>query len=72
MILKKFKIFAGLEVTGELDEQTVELMNTPRCGVKDKIRVSDDAKRKKRYALQGSTIKAKDNIIYWKIRYGFK
>ena len=47
-------MFAGLEPTGELDKETVELMETPRCGVKDNVGPSDDAKRrKKRYALQG-------------------
>ena len=47
-------MFAGLDPTGELDKETVELMETPRCGVKDNVGPSDDAKRrKKRYALQG-------------------
>jgi hypothetical protein len=27
-------VFAGLQPTGELDGETVDLMNTPRCGVK--------------------------------------
>ena len=48
-------MFAGLDPTGELDKETVELMETPRCGVKDNVGPSDDAKRrKKRYALQGT------------------
>ena len=34
--VKDFQAFAGLETTGELDPVTVELMGTPRCGVKDK------------------------------------
>jgi len=33
--IAKFQAFAGLEESGELDEETVELMGTPRCGVKD-------------------------------------
>ena len=31
--VKDFQAFAGLNQTGELDSLTVELMNTPRCGV---------------------------------------
>lgn len=46
-------MFAGLQPTGDLDAETVELMNTPRCGVKDKLGPDHVAKRKKRYALQG-------------------
>lgn len=52
--VKDFQVFAGLNPSGELDDETVELMNTPRCGVKDNVGPSDNAKRKKRYALQGS------------------
>ena len=38
---------------GILDSGTLELMNTPRCGNRDKVGHSEDAKRRKRYALQG-------------------
>ena len=44
--IREFQAFAGLQQTGNLDENTVELMNTLRCGVKDIV-------GKKRYALQG-------------------
>lgn len=40
-------------ISGTLDNDTVVMMNTPRCGVKDKIGHSNSARRKKRYALQG-------------------
>jgi len=39
-------------VPGELNEETAELMATPRCGVKDKVGPAADG-RSKRYALQG-------------------
>lgn len=55
-----FQEFAGLEVTGELDKETLVLMSGPRCGVKDLI--GSDA-RSRRYALQGSRWKVK-NISY--------
>ena len=61
-----FQVFAGLNPSGELDDETVELMNTPRCGVKDNVGPSDNAKRKKRYALQGSRW-TKDTLD-WRIR----
>ena len=49
MILQSF---AGLDPTGELDGETVEKMNTPRCGVRDMVGPSTNARRRKRYALQ--------------------
>merc|ERR1711892_1260160 len=54
--IKEFQAFAGREQSGELDQDTVELMKTPRCGVKD---IVGKGARKKRYALQGSR---------WKVR----
>lgn len=56
--IREFQAFAGLPQTGDLDEKTVELMKTPRCGVKDIVGKGATA-RKKRYALQGSR---------WKVR----
>lgn len=44
--------------TGELDDETMELMTLPRCGVKDKVGFGTDS-RSKRYALQGSRWKVK-------------
>jgi len=63
--VKDFQVFAGLEPTGDLDDETVELMNTPRCGVKDNVGPSDNARRKKRYALQGSRWKV--DILTWRV-----
>lgn len=56
--IMEFQSFAGLNVTGELDDDTMELMSAPRCGVKDKVGFGSDA-RSKRYALQGSRWKVK-------------
>jgi len=56
--IKEFQSFAGLPQTGDLDAKTVELMKTPRCGVKDIVGKGATA-RKKRYALQGSRWKVK-------------
>ena len=35
--VKDFQTFAGLDPTGELDTETIELMKTPRCGKEDKV-----------------------------------
>ena len=55
--VKDFQEFAGLDVTGEMDPVTVELMSTPRCGVSDKKR-SDESRvnlgQSGAYVLQGS------------------
>ena len=44
-----FQTFAGINITGQLDDETMKWMTKRRCGVKDSIRV-----RTKRFALQGS------------------
>ncbi|ODM88249.1 50 kDa hatching enzyme, partial [Orchesella cincta] len=51
--VREFQAFAGLNVTGELDEDTLELMSLPRCGVRDKSRNSTISNRRKRYVLEG-------------------
>jgi len=51
--IREFQAFAGLNQTGELDTQTIEMMNRPRCGNAD-IVGHGTSTRKKRYALQGS------------------
>jgi len=35
--VKEFQTFAGLDPTGQLDSETIELMKTPRCGKEDKL-----------------------------------
>ena len=41
-----FQRFAGLEETGKLDESTIRMMRTPRCGK------GDSSKALPRYKLQ--------------------
>jgi len=53
----QFQEFSGLNVTGELDTKTLDLMKQPRCGVKDIIGFGS---RFKRYTLQGSRWKTTD------------
>lgn len=38
---------------GLLDVETVHMMNTPRCGNRDRNGHPEHARRRKRYALQG-------------------
>jgi len=39
--VRKFQNFAGLRATGDLDQETLEFMKKPRCGVRDFIIQSD-------------------------------
>ncbi|KAH8413605.1 hypothetical protein KR222_001617 [Zaprionus bogoriensis] len=64
--IQEFQSFAGLNITGELDEETMKLMSLPRCGVRDRV-VSADS-RSKRYALQGSRWRVK-NLTYKIAKY---
>lgn len=45
-------------MTGELDDETLQYMSLPRCGVRDKVGFGTD-NRSKRYALQGSRWRVK-------------
>ncbi|KAK2719637.1 matrix metalloproteinase-24-like isoform X2 [Artemia franciscana] len=69
MAVMEFQAFAGLNQTGTLDPETIKLMNTPRCGVRDFIGPSGH--RSKRYALQGSRWRVKD-LTYRISRYPSK
>ncbi|CAL7943448.1 unnamed protein product [Xylocopa violacea] len=55
--IAEFQAFAGLNITGDFDEETFKLMSLPRCGVKDKV--GPGFGRSKRYALQGSRWRVK-------------
>ncbi|CAG0883961.1 unnamed protein product [Darwinula stevensoni] len=57
--VKEFQEFAGLTATGDLDQETLDTMALPRCGVKDKVGKGVNARRK-RYALQGSRWRVRD------------
>lgn len=52
----RFIFFFG---TGILDPATIEMMNKPRCGVKDNVGNANKARRR-RYALHGSKWSTKD------------
>ncbi|KAG6453669.1 hypothetical protein O3G_MSEX008266 [Manduca sexta] len=67
--IAEFQSFAGLNATGELDEETSKVMSLPRCGVKDKVGFGES--RAKRYALQGSRWRVK-NLTYKISKYPSK
>ncbi|KAG5669082.1 hypothetical protein PVAND_016981 [Polypedilum vanderplanki] len=59
--IKNLQRFGGLEPNGIVDGPTMELLNTPRCGVKD---ILNDHERKKRYII-GSKNWKKKKITYF-------
>jgi matrix metalloproteinase-14 (membrane-inserted) len=64
--IKDFQHFAGIELTGKLDKLTLELMQLPRCGVRDIIDApsgSERRRRRRRYALEGSRWKKREVTI---------
>lgn len=65
--MQDFQSFAGLDATGELNDETLHLMSLPRCGVRDKVGFGSD-NRAKRYALQGSRWRVKA-LTYKIVKY---
>ena len=64
--IKRFQKFFGLPVTGRLDEETLEEMKKPRCGVPD-FGVHGESMRVKRYSTFGKW--SKTNLKYY-LSYG--
>lgn len=62
--IEKMQKYAGLNVTGNLDNETFELMQKRRCGNPDNDHIYSNEQRKKRYALNGE--KWPSNQITWK------
>jgi len=58
-----FQRFNGLNMTGELDEQTVKLMNTPRCGNRDIVRYNSPL----RFSVFGRQFKWRQSRITYRI-----
>ena len=63
--VREFQAFANLNITGELDRETLELMERPRCGVKDIVGHGATARRRKRYVLQGSSWQS--SSLSWRV-----
>uniref|UniRef100_A0AAY4DU76 Peptidase metallopeptidase domain-containing protein n=1 Tax=Denticeps clupeoides TaxID=299321 RepID=A0AAY4DU76_9TELE len=62
--IKDMQIFYGLEVTGEMDQDTINAMKRPRCGVPDSFVEQDEGKmRRKRFAVTGHKWD-KDKLTY--------
>ena len=60
--LREYQAFNNLRVTGELDRETMELMERPRCGMVD---ISDNLVEGENYLLQGS--KWPESRLTWRV-----
>ena len=61
--IKSFQTFFRLEVTGELNDETITIMNKPRCGNPD---IVANPGRFKRYVTGGRWYKwRKDSLTYY-------
>lgn len=52
--IKMFQMYAGIPMTGKVDEDTMKMVVMPRCGMSD-FGPSDRTRRRRRYAIQGTT-----------------
>jgi len=52
--IKGFQRMAGIDMTGTMDNETMTKMMMPRCGEKDMMGMGNVARRRKRFAAQGS------------------
>jgi hypothetical protein len=71
-MIMDYQRFMGLSETGTLDEETMGMMNMPRCGVADNISARTHGvyrkrlrRRFRRYQLQGSVWEVRN--ISWKV-----
>ncbi|EDO41167.1 predicted protein [Nematostella vectensis] len=67
--IRQFQRYTGLQETGIMDAATKSKMEQPRCGLPDIVGTSENARRKRRYALQGSRWE-KSEITYRFASYG--
>ncbi|XP_015435556.1 PREDICTED: matrix metalloproteinase-24-like [Dufourea novaeangliae] len=58
--IKNVQKFGNIPVTGKLDNATLELMASPRCGVTDVLRKTEDQQRKKRYIISSEGWRKQD------------
>lgn len=63
--LMEMQRFAGIPVSGIVDEATKKLMYTPRCGMRDFNKNLVNVKRKRRYTIQGT--KWQKEKLTWKL-----
>jgi hypothetical protein len=64
--IKHIQKFGALDETGVLDKNTIKLMSSPRCGVKD---VMNGRERQKRFII-GSKNWGKRQITYLSVSFG--
>jgi peptidoglycan hydrolase-like protein with peptidoglycan-binding domain len=76
--LKRFQAFAGLEVTGEMDEATRDKMNCKQCGVPHVLGIGEFVTgvgkwdtNNLTYSFQNYTADIPDDTIRWAIDHAF-
>ncbi|XP_022095541.1 72 kDa type IV collagenase-like [Acanthaster planci] len=76
--IKRLQKFAGLAETGEIDSSTLELIERPRCGVKDPeltngtegFNLSESRERSRRYVVAGPPYQwTKHDLTYKVVNY---
>ena len=60
--IKMFQLYAGIPMTGVVDDKTMEMMEMPRCGMPDFGRSDRTKRRRRRYAVQGSVWEKKVSL----------
>lgn len=60
--IKMFQLYASIPMTGIVDDETMKMMEMPRCGMPDFGRSDRTKRRRRRYAVQGSVWKKKVSL----------
>ncbi|XP_053328263.1 matrix metalloproteinase-25 [Spea bombifrons] len=64
--LRTMQMFAGVPVTGEMDDETFRMMQKPRCSLPDVIMSSEvPRRRRRRYAFSGTVWEKKE--LKWRV-----